>query len=114
MLVANGDHDIMVPSTNSKDLARRIPDAELTLFPDAGHGGIFQYHDAFLTKARTFLAAKRAVPSREAAFAELRADKPATGMGRLSGPPPKDSQACRRARTRRAQLQLGHYPGQAN
>ncbi|WP_220495427.1 alpha/beta fold hydrolase [Paracoccus sp. MC1862] len=57
VLVANGDHDIMVPSTNSKDLARRIPDAELTLFPDAGHGGIFQYHDAFLTKARTFLNA---------------------------------------------------------
>ncbi|PSJ52182.1 alpha/beta fold hydrolase [Kumtagia ephedrae] len=57
VLVANGDHDIMVPSENSSDLARRIPGAELVLYPDAGHGGIFQYHDAFLTKAKAFLAA---------------------------------------------------------
>lgn len=57
ILVANGDHDIMVPSENSSDLARRILGAELELYPDAGHGGIFQYHDAFLAKARAFLAA---------------------------------------------------------
>lgn len=56
VLVANGDHDIMVPSENSIGLAGRIPGAELVLYPDAGHGGIFQYHDAFLEKARTFLA----------------------------------------------------------
>ncbi len=56
VLVANGDHDIMVPSENSRDLARRIPGAELVLYADAGHGGIFQYHDAFLGKARGFLA----------------------------------------------------------
>lgn len=56
VLVANGDHDIMVPSENSRDLASRIPGAELVLYPDAGHGGIFQYHDAFLGKARAFLA----------------------------------------------------------
>lgn len=57
VLVANGDHDIMVPSENSVDLARRISDAELVLFADAGHGGIFQHHDAFLRKAKAFLAA---------------------------------------------------------
>jgi len=57
VLVANGDHDIMVPSENSVDLARRIPGAELVLYPDAGHGGIFQYHVAFLTKAKAFLGA---------------------------------------------------------
>ncbi|NTE84571.1 alpha/beta hydrolase [Agrobacterium tumefaciens] len=56
VLVANGDHDIMVPSENSSDLARRIPGAELVLYPDAGHGGIFQYHDTFLMKAKAFLA----------------------------------------------------------
>jgi len=56
VLVANGDHDIMVPSENSSDMARRIPGAELVLYPDAGHGGIFQYHDAFLAKAKAFLA----------------------------------------------------------
>lgn len=55
-LVANGDHDIMVPTVNSKDMANRIPGAELVLYPDAGHGGIFQYHDQFLERARAFLA----------------------------------------------------------
>lgn len=55
VLVANGDHDIMVPSPNSGEMARRLPNAELVLYPDAGHGGIFQYHDAFTTKARGFL-----------------------------------------------------------
>jgi pimeloyl-ACP methyl ester carboxylesterase len=56
VLVANGDQDAMVPSKNSSDLARRIPAAELVLYPDAGHGGIFQYHQAFVERARTFLA----------------------------------------------------------
>jgi pimeloyl-ACP methyl ester carboxylesterase len=55
VLVANGDHDIMVPSANSVDMAHRLPDAEWVLYPDAGHGGIFQYHDAFTSKARAFL-----------------------------------------------------------
>lgn len=57
VLVVNGDHDIMVPSENSTDMARRIPRAELVLYPDAGHGGIFQYHDRFLQAAKAFLAA---------------------------------------------------------
>lgn len=56
VLVANGDHDVMVPSENSADMAQRLPNARLVLYPDAGHGGIFQYHDAFLTEAKAFLA----------------------------------------------------------
>jgi pimeloyl-ACP methyl ester carboxylesterase len=56
VLVANGDQDAMVPSENSSDMARRISGAELVLYPDAGHGGIFQYHEAFLKKAKAFLA----------------------------------------------------------
>jgi len=56
VLVANGDNDIMVPTVNSLDMARRIPNAELVIYEDAGHGGIFQYHDAFLSKAKAFLA----------------------------------------------------------
>ena len=55
VLVANGDQDKMVPSSNSVDLARRLPNAELVLYEDAGHGGIFQYHDAFVKKALEFL-----------------------------------------------------------
>jgi pimeloyl-ACP methyl ester carboxylesterase len=57
VLVANGDHDKMVPSSNSVDMARRLPNAELVLYEDAGHGGIFQYHEAFVKKALEFLEA---------------------------------------------------------
>jgi pimeloyl-ACP methyl ester carboxylesterase len=57
VLVANGDHDKMVPSSNSVDLARRLPNAELVLYDDAGHGGVFQYHGAFVKKALEFLEA---------------------------------------------------------
>ena len=57
VLVANGDNDIMVPTPNSRDMARRIPGAELVIYPDAGHGGIFQHHEAFVPKALSFLAA---------------------------------------------------------
>lgn len=55
VLVANGDQDKMVPSSNSIDLARRLPNAELVLYEYAGHGGIFQYHEAFVRKALEFL-----------------------------------------------------------
>jgi pimeloyl-ACP methyl ester carboxylesterase len=55
VLVANGDHDKMAPSSNSADLVRRLPHAELVLYEDAGHGGVFQYHSAFVKKALEFL-----------------------------------------------------------
>lgn len=55
VLVANGDQDKMVPSSNSVDMARRFPNAELVLYDDAGHGGIFQYHAQFVKKALAFL-----------------------------------------------------------
>jgi pimeloyl-ACP methyl ester carboxylesterase len=55
VLIANGDNDKMVPTSNSVDMNRRIPGSELLLYEDAGHGGIFQYHDAFAKKALEFL-----------------------------------------------------------
>jgi pimeloyl-ACP methyl ester carboxylesterase len=55
VLVANGESDRMVPTKNSVDLARRLPDSELTIYPDAGHGGIFQFHGQFVEKALEFL-----------------------------------------------------------
>jgi pimeloyl-ACP methyl ester carboxylesterase len=54
-LIANGDQDRMVPSSNSVELARRLPNARLKLYPDAGHGGVFQYHQEFVTEALEFL-----------------------------------------------------------
>ena len=56
VLVANGDSDRMVPSNNSVDLARRLPNSDLVIYPDAGHGGIFQYHEQFVGQALSFLA----------------------------------------------------------
>ena len=55
VLVANGEADRMIPTVNSIDLARRLPDAQLKLYPDAGHGGIFQYHNEFVKDALQFL-----------------------------------------------------------
>ena len=56
-LVVNGDNDIMVPSVNSFELARLIPNAQLVIYEDAGHGGIFQHHADFVAKAQAFLDA---------------------------------------------------------
>lgn len=55
-LIANGDHDRMVPTILSNDLHRRIPNSELIIYPDSGHGGIFQYHEQFAPVAVDFLA----------------------------------------------------------
>lgn len=57
VLIANGDNDIMVPTVNSTDMARRIAKAELVIYEDAGHGGIFQHHADFVSKALSFLGA---------------------------------------------------------
>jgi pimeloyl-ACP methyl ester carboxylesterase len=55
VLVANGESDKMVPSNNSVDLDRRLPNSQLVLYPDAGHGGVFQFHEDFVKRALDFL-----------------------------------------------------------
>lgn len=55
-LIANGDNDRMVPSVLSEDLHRRIHNSELIIYPDSGHGGIFQFHHEFARVAAEFLA----------------------------------------------------------
>jgi pimeloyl-ACP methyl ester carboxylesterase len=57
VLVANGDDDVMVPTVNSWELFRRLPNAKLSIFPDAGHGGVFEYHAEFVPQVLDFLAA---------------------------------------------------------
>ena len=56
VLVANGDDDLMVASSHSADMARRLPNAQLTIYPDSGHGGVFQYHRDFVPAVLSFLA----------------------------------------------------------
>jgi len=55
VFVANGDNDVMVASSLSADLARRIPNAKLTIYPDSGHGGVFQHHRQFVPAVLEFL-----------------------------------------------------------
>ena len=54
-LIANGDSDRMVPSVLSEDLHRRINGSELIIYPGSGHGGIFQFHEAFAPAVVEFL-----------------------------------------------------------
>lgn len=56
VLVANGDSDRMVPSKNTHDLARRLSNSELIIYPDSGHGAVFQFHADFVPKALEFLS----------------------------------------------------------
>ena len=56
VFVANGDKDLMVDSAHSVDMARRLPNSRLTIYPDSGHGGVFQHHQAFVVEVLDFLA----------------------------------------------------------
>ena len=55
VLVVNGDDDTMLPTISSFHLAQLLPNAELSIYPDSGHGGIFQYHDLFVAQTLEFL-----------------------------------------------------------
>jgi pimeloyl-ACP methyl ester carboxylesterase len=55
VLVMNGDSDKMVPTTNAGDLDGRLPNSQLILYPDAGHGGVFQFHQDFVARTLEFL-----------------------------------------------------------
>jgi pimeloyl-ACP methyl ester carboxylesterase len=61
VLVANGDHDLMVDSSHSADMARRLPNAQLKIYPNSGHGGVFQHHRTFVSDALRFLAEQSAL-----------------------------------------------------
>jgi len=55
VLVVNGNNDIMVPTVNSFILSQHLPNAQLILYPDSGHGSLFQYPALFVEHASLFL-----------------------------------------------------------
>jgi pimeloyl-ACP methyl ester carboxylesterase len=63
-LVINGVSDVMVPSINSVILAQNLPMGFLSLYPDAAHGGLFQYPDLFANQVISFLRPGRWVSTR--------------------------------------------------
>ncbi|GAA1213553.1 alpha/beta fold hydrolase [Pseudonocardia alaniniphila] len=54
-LVANGDCDILIPTRNSRLLASNLQNATLSIYPNAGHGFLFQYPTEFAAEVNTFL-----------------------------------------------------------
>jgi pimeloyl-ACP methyl ester carboxylesterase len=54
-LVVNGIYDIVVPAVNSWILASNLPNALLVIYPDAGHGSLYQYADSFNDHVLRFL-----------------------------------------------------------
>ncbi len=55
-LVVQGVHDEMIAVRNSYWLAENLPDAVLLVYPDAGHGSLFQYAESFTAHAAAFLS----------------------------------------------------------
>lgn len=62
VFVANGSHDIMVHAYNSYIMSQRLSNASLTLYPDSGHGFLFQYPHRFARDVLEFLGADHADP----------------------------------------------------
>ncbi|MEK1942226.1 MAG: alpha/beta hydrolase [Pseudomonas sp.] len=56
VFILNGVHDVMIPTINSFYMARNLPNAQLFIYPDAGHGAQFQYPERFLYHAVRFLS----------------------------------------------------------
>jgi pimeloyl-ACP methyl ester carboxylesterase len=54
-LVVNGKHDLLVPTINSYILQQHLPNATLIIYPDSGHGAIFQFPEHFVREAQFFL-----------------------------------------------------------
>src|SRR6266849_1648168 len=55
-LVVQGFKDEMIPVRNSYWLAENLPNASLLVYPDAGHGSLFQYAESFTKHAAAFLS----------------------------------------------------------
>ncbi|KAH0492099.1 hypothetical protein TgHK011_007066 [Trichoderma gracile] len=55
VLVMNGDDDVLVPTSRSWELVKKIPHSQLIIYPGAGHGFLFQYAELTATHVNMFL-----------------------------------------------------------
>jgi pimeloyl-ACP methyl ester carboxylesterase len=58
VLVTNGNNDIMIPTVNSFTLSAHLPNAQLVIYPDSGHGSLFQHAGAYASHVSEFLNRK--------------------------------------------------------
>jgi pimeloyl-ACP methyl ester carboxylesterase len=63
VLVVNGDNDIIVPTVNSYTLQKNLPNAQLAIYPDAGHASQFQYPNLFCRHVDLFLGSATEWPT---------------------------------------------------
>jgi pimeloyl-ACP methyl ester carboxylesterase len=55
VFVANGDNDLLIPTANSFELAQLLPNAHLHIYPNSGHGFLYQYAELFAKHVDMFL-----------------------------------------------------------
>ena len=54
-LIVHGSDDTMFPSINAYEMFKNMPNATLVLYPDSGHGALFQYPETFVAHVQHFL-----------------------------------------------------------
>jgi pimeloyl-ACP methyl ester carboxylesterase len=59
VLVVCGSDDTMLPDSNAYFMFKHLKNAQLILYPDSGHGALFQYAELFVAHAHLFLTNDR-------------------------------------------------------
>ncbi|PQE04390.1 alpha beta fold family protein [Rutstroemia sp. NJR-2017a BVV2] len=55
ILVTNGRADVMTPTSNSYIMANQLKNTELHIYPDSGHGHLYQFPETYAKQLELFL-----------------------------------------------------------